>query len=125
MKYVSMAAIAFALVAGTVSAQSSEEETVVQSIRNLRRGDFATIRAEVVRYRDRDEILVRDASGRMEVFLGSERFPQPPVAIGETVTVTGWVDDDLIDIPRELYATQIVRADGTVIELAGRSDYGW
>ncbi|MCG8479165.1 MAG: NirD/YgiW/YdeI family stress tolerance protein [Spirochaetales bacterium] len=125
MKYVLMATIALAFIVGEVSAQSSDEVPVVQAIRSLRRGDFATIQGEVVRYRDRDEILVRDASGRIEVFLGSEDFSQPLVTVGETVIVTGWVDDDVIDIPRELYATRIVRANGAVIELAGRSDYGW
>ena len=125
MKYVSIAAIALAVIVGGVSAQSSDEAPAVQAIRSLRRGDFATIQGEVVRFRDRDEILVRDETGRIEVFLGSENFSRPPVEVGETVTVTGWVDDDVIDIRRELYATQIVRTDGTVIELAGRGDYGW
>lgn len=124
MKYLSMAAVIFALAAGTLSAQNSDETPDVQSIRSLRRGSFATIQAEVVRYRDHDEILVRDASGRIEVFLGSGVFPAP-VEVGETVTITGWVDDDLIDVRREIYATQIVRADGTVIELSGRSDDRW
>lgn len=124
MKYLSMVALIFALAAGAVSAQSSDETPDVQSIRSLRRGSFATIRAEVVRYRDHDEILVRDASGRIEVFLGNGVFPAP-VEVGETVTITGWVDDDLIDVRREIYATQIVREDGTVIELAGRNDDRW
>ena len=124
MKYLSMVAVIFALAAGAVSAQSSDETPDVQSIRSLRRGSFATIRAEVVRYRDHDEILVRDASGRIEVFLGSGVFPAP-VETGETVTITGWVDDDFIDVRREIYATQIVREDGTVIELAGRNDDRW
>lgn len=124
MKYLSMVAVIFALAAGALSAQSSDETPDVQSIRSLRRGSFATIRAEVVRYRDHDEILVRDASGRIEVFLGNGVFPAP-VEVGETVTITGWVDDDLVDVRREIYATQIVREDGTVIELAGRSEDRW
>ncbi len=130
MKFISMTAIAFAVVAGAVSAQSAEgaqsgdDAPAVQSIQSLRRGSFATIQAEVVRYRDHDEILVRDASGRIEVFLGSGVF-SPPVEVGETVTITGWVDDDIIDIRREIYATQIVRDDGTIIELAGRSNNQW
>lgn len=125
MKYVLCAVVALALAAVTVGAQESDEGPAVQSIRSLRRGSFAAIQGEVVRYRDRDEILVRDASGRIEVFLGSENFSQPPVTVGEIVTVTGWVDDDLIDIRRELYATRIVRADGTVIELAGPRNDEW
>jgi hypothetical protein len=35
------------------------------------------------------------------------------------VTVRGWVDDHLIDIPREIYAVEIELADGTIIEVRG------
>ncbi len=107
---------ALVLLGGVASAQSSDEEAIVP-IESLRRGDFATIRGEVVRYRDSDEILLRDGSGRIEIFVRGARSPEPPAEVGETITVSGWVDDDAIAFSREMYATEIVRGDGTVISI--------
>jgi hypothetical protein len=37
-----------------------------------------------------------------------------PAELGEQVSVTGFVDDDLLG-PLEIYARSLIRADGTVI----------
>ncbi len=124
MKIGIAAAIVFAFVAGRTVAQDLIEAPEVQTIDSLRRGTFATIEAETIRYRDNDEILVRDATGRIEIFLGSGAI-SPPLAVGESATITGWVDDDFFAIRREIYATRIVREDGSVVDLAGRSNSEW
>jgi hypothetical protein len=46
----------------------------IREIHSLRRGETATIRGTVVRYRDYDELLLRDATGRIEVYLGEREF---------------------------------------------------
>ncbi|MCG8478397.1 MAG: hypothetical protein MI724_04815 [Spirochaetales bacterium] len=124
MKYAAIVIAPLMFFIGSLGAQSSDEKVIVP-IESLCRGDFATIRGEVVRYRGYDEIIVRDESGRVEIFLGSTRFPRPPVEVGEMVTISGRVDDGLIDIRRELYATEIVRADGTVISIDAPVEDAW
>lgn len=107
-----------------VAAQNSGDGAppTISRIDDLQRGEYATVQGEVVRYRDREEILLRDGSGRIAIYLGSPPPRQPVAEVGEVLVVSGWVDDDLFDIPKELYATEIIRADGTVIELAGRNE---
>ena len=100
-----------------LGAQNASEEEI-RPIGEVGRGERVTIRGEVVRFLDEDEILVRDESGRIEVYTGSA--VDPPPAIGEVITVTGRVDDDLIAIRRELYASTIIRADGTILEIEPR-----
>ena len=102
---------------GFAASAQNTEETIIRRIDDLRRGEYATIRGEVVRYRDEDEILLRDESGRIEVYVGNGSRSAPPVDVGETIIVSGRVDDDLFAFSRELYATEIIRADGTTIEL--------
>ena len=52
----------------------------------------------------------------MRVYIGWRN--RVAVDVGETVTVTGFVDDDLVNVFRpEVYARTIVRQDGSTIEL--------
>ncbi len=103
-------------------AETGAEEDV-REIGSLRRGEFATIRGEVVRYRDYDEILIADASGRIDVYLGEPTASRWPFSVGDTITITGRVDDDLISFRKDFYATEAVLEDGSVIRL--RSMGGW
>ncbi len=85
-------------------------------IAEARRGAAVTLAGVVDRILDEDEFRLKDASGDIEVYLGPNWVRLAP---GETVTVSGWIDDD---IPRELYARKIVRADGSVLTFDHRYD---
>lgn len=107
------------LITWSVAAQ----ETPITPIEELNRGEFATVGGTVVRQPDADEVLISDGTGRVEVYLGEKSRALPRFIRGEALVVHGWVDDDRIRRPREIYAIRIERADGTVYEIqpdAGR-----
>ncbi len=84
----------------------------VTAIGDVRRGSLVTIEGVVKRIVDTDEFVLADASGQIRVDV---RYPNfVPVAEGERVKVRGFVDRDLI---REVYAREIVHADGRVSRL--------
>jgi uncharacterized protein YdeI (BOF family) len=95
-------AIALALACGPAFAE-------VTSVAELRRDSFATVAGTVDRITDEDEFVLADATGHVRVYVGPTVVPVRP---GEAVTVTGMVDDGL---RLEIYAREIVRADGTVL----------
>jgi hypothetical protein len=68
---------------------------------------LATVEGTVHRITDEDEFLLADSTGHVRIYVGPARVPVQP---GELVTVTGFVDDGL---RIEIYAQEIVRADGT------------
>jgi uncharacterized protein YdeI (BOF family) len=75
---------------------------------DLQRDTFATVQGTVDRLTDEDEFVLSDGTGHVRVYVGSAPVPVRP---GETVTVSGHVDDGL---RIEIYAREIVRADGTI-----------
>ena len=79
------------------------------AIAELRRESVATVAGTVDRITDEDEFVLADATGQVRVYVGPTVVPVRP---GEAVTVTGMVDDGL---RLEIYAREIVRADGTVL----------
>jgi uncharacterized protein YdeI (BOF family) len=84
----------------------------ITAIGDVRRGSMVTIQGVVQRIVDTDEFVLADATGRIRVDV---RYPNfVPVAEGEYVKVRGFVDRDLI---REVYAREIVHADGRVSRL--------
>jgi uncharacterized protein YdeI (BOF family) len=86
------------------------------AIDRLERGMTATIKGEVTRILDEDEFRIADQTGSVRVYIGWKN--RVDLQVGETVTVRGVVDDDLVAYFRpELYASEIVREDGTVIKL--------
>ena len=88
----------------------------ITAIDRLERGMTATIKGEVTRFLDEDEFRIADRTGSVRVYIGWKNRINIP--IGETVTVRGFVDDDLTLYFRpEFYAFEIVREDGTVIKL--------
>lgn len=108
-----------AVVGGVASVAAQESAEVTTALNELRRGEFVTVSGTVTRMRDYDEFLIEDGAGRAEIYVrGGMR--RPMFRTGDTVIVRGWVDDDLIDIPREIYAVEIELADGTIIEVDGR-----
>jgi uncharacterized protein YdeI (BOF family) len=88
----------------------------VTSIDDLERGMSATIEGEVTRILDEDEFRMQDETGSVRVYIGWKNRVSFPT--GEKLTVRGFVDDDLAAYFRpEFYAFEIVREDGTVINL--------
>ena len=88
----------------------------VTKIENLERGASVTLQGEVVRILDEDEFRLRDDTGSVQIYIGWQN--RVMVDVGETVTVSGFVDNDLIDVFRpEVYAREIIREDGSTVEL--------
>jgi uncharacterized protein YdeI (BOF family) len=79
------------------------------TVAELRRDSFATVAGTVDRITDEDEFVLADGTGHVRVYVGPTTVPVRP---GETVTVSGHVDDGL---RLEIYAREIVRADGTIL----------
>ncbi|MFN3170099.1 MAG: NirD/YgiW/YdeI family stress tolerance protein [Hyphomicrobiales bacterium] len=73
----------------------------------------AALEGTVERVTDSDTFVFEDATGSIRVYIGPHRMP---VGAGDAVTVKGRLDDDL---PREVYADQLVLSDGQVIEVGG------
>lgn len=95
----------------------AQGQVVITAIGDVRRGSMVTIEGTVERILDTDEFLIADASGDIRVDVGYPNFV--PVTEGESVRVVGFVDRDLI---REVYAREIVHADGRVTRLNRNSD---
>ena len=86
----------------------------VTKIEDIERGASVTLEGEVIRILDEDEFRLQDETGSVRIYVGWRN--RVTVAVGETVTVTGFVDDDLVSYFRpEIYARQVVRQDGTTI----------
>jgi hypothetical protein len=82
----------------------------------LERGMPATVQGAVVRITDEDTFKLKDDTGDVSVYIGWRN--RVAVEPGEMVTVEGIVDDDLVSyVWPELYASRIIREDGSVINL--------
>lgn len=92
-------------------------QTGATPIAELSRGSTATLQGTVERITDDDEFILTDPTGSIEVYLGPNRVP---VAVGEAVTVSGFVDDDAG--PLELCASSIAKANGTVVAIRNCDD---
>jgi uncharacterized protein YdeI (BOF family) len=95
-------AAAFAMLAAPAAAD-------VTPVADLARNSVATVSGTVDRITDEDEFVLKDGTGHVRVYVGPALVPVRP---GERITVTGLVDDGL---RIEIYARQIVRADGTTL----------
>ena len=76
-------------------------------ISDLARNTNAVVVGIVDRLTDEGEFVFVDSTRSVRVYVGPAFVP---VTVGETVTVRGFVDDDL---RLEIYARQITGADGT------------
>lgn len=112
MRFLKLAAagLIFALPMATATAEE------ITPIAEVARGTVVTLAGTVERFKDEDEFVLADPTGRIDIYTGGPYFGVSP---GETVTVRGWVDDDLFD--REVYAQEIVTSEGEVHRL--RSGY--
>ena len=112
MKRLAISAVFAALLAPAAFASQ------ITSIADAQRGTMVTVQGTVERITDEDEFRLADTSGSIRIYVGPNWVP---ANVGETVTVNGFVDDDLI-VPREIYARTLTRADGTVITFDRRYD---
>ena len=114
-------ALAFAASVGLailiIATVANADERPVTAITDVERGAMVTVVGTVDRLLDEDEFRLRDDTGSLRVYVGPNWVP---AELGETVTVFGFMDDDILR--PELYAREITRADGTVVELSHRYD---
>lgn len=90
---------------------AAKAETVVTPISDAARGTMVTVQGTVEQITDEDQFRLTDASGSIVIYVGPNWVPAD---VGEAVTVNGFVDDNLIG-PREIYARELTRADGSVV----------
>lgn len=109
----------FLFAAGLVAALGATTALAAPAmpIGEVQRGMMVTVQGTVERITDEDEFRLTDASGSIRVYVGPNWVPAD---VGEAVTVSGFVDDDLG--PKEIYARSLTRADGTVIAFDLRYD---
>lgn len=100
-------AVAHLLLAAVMPAAALAEEAT--PIADVQRGTMVTVTGTIERLLDTDEFRLTDPSGSIDVYVGPNWVPAD---IGEAVTVRGFVDNDLL---REIYARELVRADGSVV----------
>jgi uncharacterized protein YdeI (BOF family) len=102
--------------AGPMAFAEKPAEPAITPIGNLERGMYTTISGEVIRILDEDEFRLQDETGSVKVYIGWKNRVDIP--IGEKVIVRGIVDDDFrLAFRPEFYASEIIRADGTVKKL--------
>jgi hypothetical protein len=90
---------------------AAQAQTSVTSIADAARGTMVTVQGTVERITDEDEFRLTDATGSIQVYVGPNWVP---AELGEAVTVAGFVDDNLLG-PKELYARELTRADGSIL----------
>ena len=108
-------AFALACLFGLLAVPQAIAETITP-IGEVQRGTSVTVQGAVERLLDEDEFRLTDASGSIRVYVGPNIVP---AQVGETVTVRGFVDDDFV---REIYAREMVLADGSVVRFDRRYD---
>ena len=98
-----------------LSAYASSHEKITNII-DISRGASVTLKGTVTRILDEDEFRLEDKTGSVKIYIGWKN--RVMVKVGESVTVKGFVDDDLINAFRpEVYAQKIIRENGETIEL--------
>lgn len=110
-----MSALATTATDAAAGTAANTPADVVTAINDIRRGSMVTVQGTVERILDTDEFRLTDGTGSIRVDVGYPNFV--PVSEGERVTVRGFVDRDLI---KEIYAREIVHANGTVSRLDRR-----
>ena len=101
-------ALACLCLVGLLAAPQALAETITP-IGEVQRGSSVTVQGAVERLLDEDEFRLTDASGSIPVYVGPNIVP---AQVGEEVTVRGFVDDDFV---LEIYAREMVLADGSVV----------
>lgn len=110
-----LAVLMLAMGTGGYAGNAVADENIT-NVADVTPGASVTLKGKVTRILDEDEFRLQDETGSIKVYIGWKN--QVMVDVGETVTVKGFVDDDLVDTFRpEVYARELVREDGTVVTL--------
>ncbi|MBE9160594.1 NirD/YgiW/YdeI family stress tolerance protein [Nodosilinea sp. LEGE 06152] len=64
------------------------------TIQDLRSANTVTLSGQVVRLTDDDDFLLNDGTGQIEVEAETAAIQESNLAVGTTVTVTGYYDED-------------------------------
>lgn len=112
MVRISAKVLMLGLAAASLATASADEPTEITAIDSIARGAVVSIRGQIIEQPDYDEIVVEDATGRVEVY-APDGFRRTAFDVGDTVTVVGRVDDDLLALRREIYADVILLPDGS------------
>ncbi|MGM0832237.1 hypothetical protein M0220_09355 [Halomonas qinghailakensis] len=89
----------------------------ITPISEAEKGSIVTLSGTIERISDTDEFRLSDDTGSINIYVGPNWVP---AQIGEAIQVMGFVDDGFG--PREVYARQLTRADGSVVEFEHRYD---
>ena len=112
MKTTKLPFLAMALAVACAMPATVWAEDRITAIQDLVYDQPAHIRGLIEQRLDDDEFLLRDESGVIEVYTTRS---WTDYEIGDTVTVSGRLDDD--EPVREFYASSVTLYDGTVVEL--------
>ena len=80
-------------------------------------GVMTTLQGTVAEITDKDEFILKDATGMVKVELGDT---QVSLKVGDQVTVEGLVETDLLG--RDMEAQSLTGPDGKVVTIAHESD---
>jgi uncharacterized protein YdeI (BOF family) len=86
----------------------AQSPTTITPVGEVQRGTMVTVHGTVERLLDSDEFRLADSTGNIRVYVGPNWVPS---AVGEQVTVHGFVDNDIGR--KEIYARTLTRADGS------------
>ncbi|MCE8005645.1 hypothetical protein [Aestuariivita sp.] len=100
-----------------VSLVTSAALADITPIADVKRGQSVVVEGVVDRFFDTDEIRLRDDSGTLRVYLGSQTLP---LRSGERIVIEGIMDDSLV--MNELYAREITRENGEKISVSNTYD---
>ena len=97
-------------------ARAEANDSAITKIEDVARGNNVVLQGRVTRILDEDEFRLEDDTGSIRIYIGWRN--RVMVDVGETVTVKGFVDDDLVNVFRpEVYANELIREDGTTVTL--------
>ena len=97
-------------------AQSAASPEKITKIEDVTRGASVTLQGKVTRILVEDEFRLADETGSIRIYIGWRN--RVMVTVGESITVRGFVDDDLVNVFRpKVYANEPVREDGTLVRL--------
>jgi len=110
LTFIAAALAAPLLVSAPVVVAQTAAPATVTPIADAARGTMVTLAGTVDRITDEDEFILRDDSGTIRIYVGPNWVP---AQVGDWVTVTGRVDDDLLT--REVYARTLTMPDGSTV----------
>ncbi len=101
---------------GFSEANDKPPSAAITPIASIQPGAPVSLHGKVHKVTDDDEFILRDETGRVEVYIGWKN--QMPVKKGDAVTVHGVADDDVRPGKRpDIYASRLVLSGGQEVVL--------